>query len=216
MKLWTFEYPKPVPEMKAEERLLPWDRILVRSGFLVRPATAGVFDLTGENPQNVQFLRSLLSRVGLGGSLTGSTFSPPGAEFDENRWLHAFYDYKRAHTEGGPGGHARSVQVYYLDPFISGVVRRLHRMGYPTCGSCDGHGLHRTYISFPGNCDTEGIAIDLSQKSGVRWVVGSANGTVFTFAYGARGRERRDRRYELLSLAESLIELSPGCQMAGL
>jgi hypothetical protein len=215
MKLWTFEYPKPVPEMKAEERLIPWDRILVRSGFLHRPANAGAFDLTDENPQNVRFLRSLLSRMGLGDSLVGSTFSPPGADFDENRWLHAFYDYKRAHTEGGPGGDARSVQVYYLDPFISGVVRRLNLMGYTTCGACDGHGLHRTYITFSGNCDTAGIAVFLSQISGVRWAAGSNTWTIFTFAYGARGRERRDRRYELLSLAESLIHLSSGHQMVG-
>jgi hypothetical protein len=182
---------------------------------LHRPANAGAFDLTDENPQNVRFLRSLLSRMGLGDSLVGSTFSPPGADFDENRWLHAFYDYKRAHTEGGPGGDARSVQVYYLDPFISGVVRRLNLMGYTTCGACDGHGLHRTYITFSGNCDTAGIAVFLSQISGVRWAAGSNTWTIFTFAYGARGRERRDRRYELLSLAESLIHLSSGHQMVG-
>jgi hypothetical protein len=78
-------------------------------------------------------------------------------------------------------------------------------MGYLTCIPCDGHGLYKTYISFSGKYDTERIAAFLSQKSGVRWVVGSDDWrTVITFAYGARGRGRRDRRYDLLSLAESL------------
>ena len=100
----------------------------------------------------------------------------------------------------GRYGDRKKPVLRELDTYISGIVRQLERLGFPTVYSCDGHDRHRPHIAIM----KDGNADQLAELLGVLGVV-------------CRVNDRRDHdivylrtnRASLLDLAESLSLIQP-------
>jgi hypothetical protein len=126
--VWKNELPPRVLPNK-----LPWDRILIRSGFLVQSASDRNIFLKEETDQNIKYLEKI---VGFGrfGTVEDRTFTPAENTIEEDLWLNAV----TACHGGAEGGAAEELPI--METYMAGLVRWLNVIGIQTTFSCDGHG----------------------------------------------------------------------------
>jgi len=133
---------------QAKDATMPWKRILVRSGFLVREQEAG-FSLEEETPGNRNFLDKILAK-GQFGEIRENIFMPNEAQIDEAIWLAAV---ENLHS-GAESGRADDLEI--MDTYMAGLVRWLDYIGIETSYSCDGHGERPPQVDVISNV---GIAL---------------------------------------------------------
>lgn len=126
--VWKNELPESVLPNK-----LPWERILIRSGFLAKPEGDQIISLAGETDQNVGYLKKISDYGGFG-AVEDKTFTPTEKHVEEYLWLRAV---DSCHS-GAEGGTADELSI--MDPLMAGLVRWLNIVGVETTFSCDGHG----------------------------------------------------------------------------
>ncbi|WP_462326142.1 hypothetical protein [Desulfoplanes sp.] len=129
-EVWMDELPDRLKE--TNKALMPWKRILVRSGFLVQEQGQG-FSLKEETPGNRNYLDKILAK-GRFGEIREDIFMPREAYVDESLWLGIV---EKAHS-GAESGRADDLSI--MDTYMAGLVRWLHYIGIETSYSCDGHG----------------------------------------------------------------------------
>jgi len=136
-------------------RKLPWNRILIRSGFRLRQDGES-FDLSAEYLDNRKYLKKLyreyVVRAGIDPAshkyiLTPDRFVPGIAEVDEDIWL----DTVESIHGGAEGGYP--YELFILDTYMAGLVRAIDDLGLKTCYSCDGHDSEPPSIGFNNKCD---------------------------------------------------------------
>jgi hypothetical protein len=133
---------------QAKDATMPWKRILVRSGFLVREQEAG-FSLEEETPGNRNYLDKILAK-GQFGEIRENIFMPNEAQIDEAIWLAAV---ENLHS-GAESGRADDLEI--MDTYMAGLVRWLDYIGIETSYSCDGHGERPPQVDVVSNV---GIAL---------------------------------------------------------
>jgi hypothetical protein len=111
---------------------MSWERILVRSGFLVRKQRQG-FSLEEETSRNRNYLEKLLAKGGFG-NIRQNLFIPNKADVDESLWLTTV---DKTHA-GAEGGQPDDLEI--MDTYMAGLIRWLDYIGIKTTFSCDGHG----------------------------------------------------------------------------
>ncbi len=113
----------------TEKEILPWHRILVRSGFKAEKCAPIVID---DIPQNIDYLQVLIDH-GQFGKLQGNLFFPHEPEIDQNLWLNTV---EKLHS-GAEGGFPEELVI--MDTYMGGIVRWLNALDIHTSFSCDGH-----------------------------------------------------------------------------
>lgn len=131
--VWKDELPADVFPSK-----LPWERILVRSGFIANPE-GGCISLVDETDQNVGYLKKIVN-YGSFGAVENKTFTPEAKHIEERVWLRAV---ESCHG-GAEGGTADELPI--MDPLMAGLVRWLNLVGVETTSSCDGHELNHARL----------------------------------------------------------------------
>lgn len=126
--VWKDELPENVFPSK-----LPWERILIRSGFVAKPEGDQIISLAGETDQNVDYLKQIVNHSRFG-AVEGKTFTPAEKHIEESTWLRAVASCHGG-AEGGPAD-----ELSIMDPLMAGLVRWLNLVGIETSFSCDGHG----------------------------------------------------------------------------
>jgi hypothetical protein len=111
---------------------MSWERILVRSGFLVRKQRQG-FSLEEETSRNRNYLEKLLAKGGFG-NIRQNLFIPNKADVDESLWLTTI---DKTHA-GAESGQPDDLEI--MDTYMAGLIRWLYYIGIKTTFSCDGHG----------------------------------------------------------------------------
>ncbi|MFS0576248.1 M20/M25/M40 family metallo-hydrolase [Sporosarcina sp. 179-K 3D1 HS] len=184
------------------KKMKTWNQLFVRHGWVMERIEGNVFDCKNETKANLAFLLDCLNEAGVQYRFTGSTLEFLENTFDENLLIPVLECEERGVT-GRVGRYEDKEQLVLrdLDTYISGVVRQLERLGFPTVYSCDGHERRRPFIAILKDGD-------INQLEELLLVLGVAS------------RVNRDRRQHdtvylqtnrtfLLDLAESLSLVEP-------
>ena len=148
-------------------RILPWERILIRTGFNAVRTDTGAFDLSDEMPYNRDFFSKLLQRLDLSDQFDGRMFQPLEEDFDEDLWLGA-HDQLHGRAEGPDNEEIGfpTMRLDLLDTYLSGLLRWINAIGITTVISCDGHGERWPWISLRNTNDQKIFESILSILSG--------------------------------------------------
>lgn len=109
---------------------IPWERVLVRSGFKVISQGEKV-SLPDETEQNLEYLQKILDR-GNFGRMENRVLLPNERDIDEDLWL-STVDICHGGAEGGSPDELR-----IMDTYIAGLIRWLNQIGISTTCGCDG------------------------------------------------------------------------------
>jgi tripeptide aminopeptidase len=177
-----------------------WNQLFIRQGFMVKEISENVFDCWNETEENMQFLLESLENLSVTFSFDGlKTLIITSPVVIEEKWLHCVGFNYRGKSEGfwfRPGKDEPKVRE--LDPYISGVVRQLNRLGLHTTYSCDGHSQRRPLIEFAQ-------WVDLDQVIKVLNLAGVSRVTI---------RNRQVRLFvtslELMDVSEKLTVIQKG------
>lgn len=191
------------------KKMKTWNQLFVLHGWALNRGERNLFDCQRETKANMAFLLDCLNEAGVQYQYTGSMLELPENPVDENLFLPLFDFEGRGITES-VGRYEEKGQLVLrdLDTYISGVVRQLERLGFPTVYSCDGHDRHRPRIAIMKN----GSADQLAELLLVLGVACRVN-------YNRRQHDTvylHTNRTSLLDLAESLSLVKPDWLSKGL
>lgn len=134
-----FDWGVLLPEEIALMQELPWERILIRSGFYAQKVGEG-FSFKAENKYNRDYFMKILRYLDMKECYDAKTgmFIPPQEVIHEKIWLEGV---ENLHS-GAEGGLADfyHIELEIMDTFMAGIVRWINTAGLKTGFSCDGHG----------------------------------------------------------------------------
>lgn len=133
-----------------------WNQLFIRQGFMIEEVRPNVFHCLEETEDNMAFLLERLDNLSVSYTLEKGILTMHGPAIAEETWINGVdYEYR---GRGGdlwfrPGlDHPK---VKELDTYISGIVRRLNRLGFYTNMSCDGHERRNPRLGFIDNVDVK-------------------------------------------------------------
>ncbi len=123
-----------------------WNQLFIQHGWLLQEKEENVFDCKNETEINLEFLIQCLERANARYLLENRLLTLLSPAVTDEQWLDAVdFEFRgRAGYWFDPG--IDQPKVHELDPYISGVVRQLNRLGFFTAGSCDGHGERNAHV----------------------------------------------------------------------
>lgn len=161
-----------------------------------------LFDCSRETKANLAFLFESLKEAGVQYKYAGSMLELPEHPIDENIFLPILDVEGRGVTESvGRYEDKEKLVLQELDTYISGIVRQLERLGYPTVYSCDGHDRQPPKISITKDGNAAQLA-ELLKVLGTDCRVNDQRKPHDTIYL-------RTNRASLLELAESLSLVNP-------
>ena len=171
-EMWSPELPRDLRRRRGRSQsahpitTMPWERALVLGGFDFRPMVDG-FDLSCENPQNIAYLRTILTRMNAEYDFAGSVFRPSSPNLSTHGWLQALEGLHEG-AEAGPLGFT-SLNLRLMDTYMGGVVRWLNWIGITTTLSCDGHGREAPWLQVSSERDCRALSACLALISAGQW-----------------------------------------------
>ena len=146
------------------EHHIPWDRLLIRTGFNV-VRRGDCVDFSSERHGNRFLFKRLCKKVRVAVRFREGCFRPESLTFDERAWLAAYDEIHGGKEAGEPWLETRQVELYICDAYIAGIVRWLIAAGLRTTMSCDGHGKSLPYIDFADPLDASAFRAYLKMRN---------------------------------------------------
>jgi len=177
---------------KNELKQIPWEKLLIWSGFRFKKINENNFSFLGiETNENLRYLKEILRKMNYEKYYRNGVFNPDNELASPEQWLNII---ENLHSRAEGGSYD---ELNIMDTYISGIIRTINEIGLKTHYSCDGHGREKSSIGFYSFEDSKYFAIILE-------LISQDEYTFLNNSFIRCDRKHMERK-ELLSIAKLLF-----------